>query len=346
VVVDGFSETVHRTGDGSNFGFMKSIDAQALWREEFVAEKSRLHELDAKRTAAAKEKDEDKRKQLEEELESVDNVAFLPAPVGWPCYDDDDDESSGLPKLSIMMQIDLPPVLAKCTDLIQFVSMLGDLPARVTAELTEMLYKTTEDSVKLPIGMLMPAPELLTEYDRVQKFMPGENSLDAFCSAGYLSKQHNRMKSVVGATHDPIEKISLYNEYLSCSGRQGMSIILNGNLHSSSTLFAAKYIELAKNTVCADLRTLVRDVLPELYAPDALHLPQDAVWGEDTSSYLYWKRRSPSGFMEKNFCVEALLQRHNLDFFLLTPQNLKITNEVPTPSTTFSSSHRRDTLTP
>jgi hypothetical protein len=110
------------------------------------------------------------------------------------------------------------------------------------------------------IGMLMPTPELLTEYDRMQKFMPGENSLDAFCSAGFLSKQHNRMKAVVVATEEPWMKMALYNEYISCCGRQGMSVILNGNLHSSSTLYAARYIELVKDVVCQDLRALVAEV--------------------------------------------------------------------------------------
>ena len=105
--------------------------------------------------------------------------------------------------------------------------------------------------------MLMQTPKLLTEFDQMQKFMPGENSLDAFCSAGFLSKQHNRMRSVVVATDDPSDKVALYNEYISCCGRQGMSIILNGNLHSSSTLFAAKYIEMVKDIVCPDLRALV-----------------------------------------------------------------------------------------
>jgi hypothetical protein len=100
----------------------------------------------------AQEKDIEKRNERESEIAEKDNVAFLPAPVGWPCSDDDEDDASGLPKLSIMMQIDLSPVLANCTDLIQFVSMVGDLPARVTAQLTEMLYKTNDDSVRLPIG--------------------------------------------------------------------------------------------------------------------------------------------------------------------------------------------------
>ena len=281
------------------------------------------------KNAAAKEKDPEQQAELLQQLDNSENAAQLSEPMGWPCSDDDDDNDiSGLPAFSLVMQVDIPPVLAKCIDLTVFVSMIGDLPCRVTAELTEMLYKTSDHNIRLPISMLMPAPESLTEFDRIQKFMPGENSLDAFCSAGYLSKQLKRMKSVVQATEDPIEKVALYNEYLKCCGRQGVSVILNGNLHSSSTLFAVRYIEATKDIVCANLRTLVSDVMPELQHRDALLLANDATWGDDTESYVYWKRTSPSAFIEKNFCVEAMLQRHNVDFFILTPQNLKICNEV------------------
>ena len=259
---------------------------------------------------------------------AADSMAFLPAPVGWPCSDDVDDTTSGLPKLSVVMQVDLPASLARCTDMTLFVSLIGDLPCRITAELTDMLYKTRDDNIDLPAGLLMPAPELLTEFDRMQKFMPSENSLDAFCSAGYLSKQLSRMMSVVVATDDPVRKLLLYNEYISCCGRQGISVILNGNLHSSSTMFAAMYIETTKHTVCQDLRTLVRDVMPELQSEDAAQLASHASWSDNTESYLFWKRCSASAFVEHNFCVEAMLQRFNCDFFLLTPQNLKITNEV------------------
>jgi hypothetical protein len=281
--------------------------------------------------AAAKEKDPERQAELEQDLLNGDSVALLPPPIGWPCYaddDDDDDPKNGLPRLTLVMQVDMPPILAKCIDMTVFVSMIGDLPCRVTAELTEMLYKTNSDAIQLPIHMLMPTPELLTEFDRMQKFMPGENSLDAFCSAGYLSKQLNRMKSVVAGTESPTQKIILYNEYLKCCGRQGVSVILNGNLHSSSTLFAVRYIEATKDIVCGDLHRLVQQVMPELKHRDASLLADDAVWGDDTESYLYWRRTSPSTFMEKNFCVEAMLHRHNGDFFHLTAQNLKITNEV------------------
>jgi hypothetical protein len=277
--------------------------------------------------AAAKEKDPEKQAELQQDLLNGESMAALPAPIGWPCYDDGDD-ANGLPRLTLVMQVDIPHVLAKCMDMTLFVSMIGDLPCRVTAELTEMLYKTNSDAVRLPIEMLMPTAESLTEFDRMQKFMPGENTLDAFCSAGYLSKQLNRMKSHIALIESPTQKILLYNEYLKCCGRQGVSVILNGNLHSSSTLYAAKYIDATKDIVCGDLRRLVQEVVPELQREDAVLMANDASWGDDTESYLYWKRTSPSAFMEKNFCVEAMLQRHNRDFFHLTPQNLKITNEV------------------
>jgi hypothetical protein len=282
-------------------------------------------------TELAKEKDSDKRDLLQTEMnedeENSDSMAFLPASIGWPCSLEDDDHTSGFPCFSLVMQVDLPPFLGTCTDMNHFVSTMGGLPARVTAELTEMLYKTTKNVVSLPVSMLMPVPENLTEFDRMQKFTPGENSLDAYCSAGFLSKQLDRMKSVVVATDDPQHKVDLYNEYISCCARQGVSIILNGDIRSSSTQFAVKYIEMTKEIVCGDLRMLVDDVMGELRDLDG-SLASEAVWGDDTESYLYWRRCSPSAFIEKNFCVEAMLQRHNLDFFHLTPQNLKITNEV------------------
>jgi hypothetical protein len=199
---------------------MKSMRAQAKWRKDFVDEQVRVRTRALEKAAANKEKDPTKRAEMEEHLEEADPVAYLNAPIGWPCSDDEEDEADGLPTFKLVMQVDLPPSLAKCNNMTLFVSMLGDLPARVTAELTEMLYKKDDGSVRLPIGMLMPSPELLTEFDRMEKFMPGENSLDAFCSAGFLSKQLTRMKSVVVATEDPIQKIVLYNEYISCCGRQ------------------------------------------------------------------------------------------------------------------------------
>jgi hypothetical protein len=106
VHVDGFSDTVHRTGpENSEFGFMGSILAQSKWRDAFDGEKTRLDDIHKKTIAASKEKDLDVRADLLREIGDVHQGAVLPAPVGWPCSTDDDDDASGLPKLSIMMQV-------------------------------------------------------------------------------------------------------------------------------------------------------------------------------------------------------------------------------------------------
>jgi hypothetical protein len=44
VHVDGFSDTVHLTGDEHDHGYMKSMDAQITWRSEFVTEQERISE--------------------------------------------------------------------------------------------------------------------------------------------------------------------------------------------------------------------------------------------------------------------------------------------------------------
>jgi hypothetical protein len=44
VHVNGFSDSVHRTGEGHDHGYMKSMDAQIQWRSEFVAEQERMQE--------------------------------------------------------------------------------------------------------------------------------------------------------------------------------------------------------------------------------------------------------------------------------------------------------------
>jgi hypothetical protein len=42
---------------------------------------------------------------MEESIGDENTAAELPAPIGWPCSDDENDDSNGLPKLSIMMQV-------------------------------------------------------------------------------------------------------------------------------------------------------------------------------------------------------------------------------------------------
>jgi hypothetical protein len=42
VQVDGFSDTVHRTGVDAHNGFVNSMTAQAEWRSDFVTERERV----------------------------------------------------------------------------------------------------------------------------------------------------------------------------------------------------------------------------------------------------------------------------------------------------------------
>jgi hypothetical protein len=42
--VDGFSDTVHRTGVEAHNGFVNSMTAQAEWRSDFVTERERVFE--------------------------------------------------------------------------------------------------------------------------------------------------------------------------------------------------------------------------------------------------------------------------------------------------------------
>lgn len=64
-----------------------------------------MHELKAKKTAASKEKDATRRQELEDDIAEAEPIAYLPPPIGWPCSAQEDDESSGLPPLTIMMQV-------------------------------------------------------------------------------------------------------------------------------------------------------------------------------------------------------------------------------------------------
>ena len=115
-----------------------------------------------------------------------------------------------------------------------------------------MLYNNvvSGDAVQLPRGMLMPPPQIVTEYDRQQKFKLGENSMDGFHAAGCLSSQRTQIQQAIRATQDCVQKVKLFGEYLSSSARQMTSIILNGNLRSSSTEYSTKYLKQGEVSIC------------------------------------------------------------------------------------------------
>lgn len=217
-----------------------------------------------------------------------------------------------------------------------------------------MLYKTTTGTSagdSLPKGIFMSKAELLTEYDRSERFRPGENTLDAFYAAGCYSKQFSRVLKVLRSIDDPRVKIELYNEYMERSQHQFKSLVLNGNLHSSHTLFAAKYIDRVELCVCGDLRRLVSTVFHGNNLDVLLGDLEDQPYAEDVLSRTYWQVMCPSTFVCTSWTLEVscppsclydaqaaclhayrarqeMHKRHNERFFLMTPQNLKICNDT------------------
>ena len=61
-----------------------------------------------------------------------------------------------------------------------FHNTFGELPARAMLELTKMLYKSAEMVNSLPDSIFLSNPEVMTEYDRVEKFKPGTFLLPSF----------------------------------------------------------------------------------------------------------------------------------------------------------------------
>jgi hypothetical protein len=106
----------------------------------------------------------------------------------------------------------------------------------------------------------MSEPEILSEFDRKKRFMPRENTLDAFYTAGCYSKQFTNVMNVIRNFPVASTKLDLYNEYMERAQHQFKSLALNGSLHSSHTQYAAGYIDRCNGTVCDDLRKLIDHV--------------------------------------------------------------------------------------
>lgn len=111
-------------------------------------------------------------------------------------------------------------------------------------------------------------------------------------------------------------------------------------------MYAAKYIKMAKSTVCSDLRKLVHAVFPN-YAPDACYdklKPSDPSFhpkynlgrmhpdvtdhAHHLSSPLYWRFNSERSFVHSSFLMDNLLREHNERYFFLTAQNARIRSDV------------------
>ena len=52
------------------------------------------------------------------------------------------------------------------------------------------------------------------------------------------------------------------------------------------------------------------------------------IWAQEAKSASYWQLNSPSTFVTYSWLMDDLLREHNERFFYLTPQNLKISNDM------------------
>lgn len=342
--VSGFSDTFNFTSNLESFSFGSSIQAQCQWEEDFAAEQKN-RELRAKLRsdlAKCKPDEHDLRESIEQQLEAVGPADFLPVPVGWPLMEEPDQEepnASGIPSADLIMQVDFQVASTKDANLMAFKSSFGNLPARATLMLTQLLYHSNNvhrsadgQPLQLPVDIFLPDAVLLSEFDRLRCFTPSTNTLENFCMAGYHTKQQSRMMAVLREMPDPRHKIQLYREYIECCVNQHHTLVLNGNLHSQHALSTVLYVEQAKEFVCRDLQTLVYG----LYSTDGQvasrplsvqYNPDDEVLC-DRNSPLYWKYTCADSFVLHNFLMDHCMSEHNRHFFDLTPTNLKICNEV------------------
>jgi hypothetical protein len=156
--IKGFSEAAAHTSSSDRYNYRKSIERQQIWRREFekVKKIQAKYENDVKLANKIKEKEAREARLAELEEEKLSSVCTFLRPIGWPILSErsgdevNDDGSnnemevlaSGLPRLNLVMQVDIMGNFQFEREQ-SFQSSIGDLPARATFELTNMLYKTT-----------------------------------------------------------------------------------------------------------------------------------------------------------------------------------------------------------
>lgn len=165
-------------------------------------------------------------------------------------------------------------------------------------EITEMMFKSSSsrssartrdgrssesDVIKLPKEIFLPEPKLVRPYTRLKMHRADENSMDGFQKAGCHMQYYNRMMQarpicyaqshpsaypffplaqVVRNCANPRHKVLFVKDFLERIIQQHVSNLLNNGLRSNHALFTSKYVKMAKNTVCADLRKLVHSIFP------------------------------------------------------------------------------------
>jgi hypothetical protein len=228
----------------------------------------------------------------------------------------------------MVLQVDIMGKFTFDTSLVAFQTSLGDLPTRATFELTRMLYKATTGVDNLPKSIFMGKAEILTEFDRSEKFKAKDNTLDAFYVAGCHTQQMTKMLRVLRAMEDPVQKFDLYREYIDCSQHQFKSLVLNESLRSNHEFHTVKYINMTESMVCEDLRVLVNHVLPSHHGGVVYEDVERAPFAHDFTNRGYWDVMCPNTFMRTTWLAEEMHRKHNETFWHLTAQNMKIRQDT------------------
>ncbi len=168
---------------------------------------------------------------------------------------------------------------------------------------------------------------------------PDEFTMEGIRHAGCDAHLYERIANVMRSCKNNVQKLNLFSEYLQRILRQHISSVLNNDLRSNHALYTVKYLELAKFDVCRDLRHLIRQVAPGLSSftrtenkrkrkDSPLLAIKEEAYAEEARSPSYWQLNSPSTFLAYSWLMDDLLREHNEQFFHLTPQNLRITNDI------------------
>lgn len=113
---------------------------------------------------------------------------------------------------------------------------------------------------------------------------------------------------------------------------------------SHHEMYTAKYIKMAKPTVCRDLKGLVQSIFPNyLEAFYDARPPEDPAYHEEFNygrmhdeavefryrdSPLYWRFNAERRFLQSSYLMDELLREHNERFFFLTAQNCRICHDT------------------
>ena len=96
------------------------------------------------------------------------------------------------------------------------------------------------------------------------------------------------------------------------------------------------FLGQVRDYICNDLRKLIRKITPSFYDFMRVRYSSDgtpvhvlrAEAIEDVTSPEYWHLNSPNTFLTYSWLLEDLHREFNERFFHLTPQNLRIRNDV------------------